>query len=30
MSLSFKGWVCSAVSFGEGKRRVVKHKEVDE
>ena len=30
MSLSFRDWDCSAVFFGEGKRRVVKHKEVSE
>ena len=28
MSLSFRGWDCSAVFFGEGKRRAVKHKTV--
>ena len=28
MSLSFRGWVCSVVFFGEEKRRVVKHKNV--
>ena len=28
MSLSFRGWRCGAVFFGEGKRRAVKHKTV--
>ena len=28
MSLSFRGWICNAVFFGDGKRRAVKHKTV--